>query len=138
MIHVTRALFSSLTATFLAVACSAGSGRVDYRTADPVADARRALLDSGHFHLLAVKVGDSVISPYDSAALMETSYNVEVAPEGGVVFLPVDPSPDRPEWPSAPQVAYINRYNTTLFALLDTNAMPLPPNKRLKLPARVN
>ncbi len=101
---MTRPLFSFLAATLLTVACSSRTVRVDYRTADPVADARRALIDSGHFHLLAVKVGDSVVSPYDSAAVLETSYSVEVAPEGGVVFLPVDPSPDQPAWPSEGQL----------------------------------
>jgi len=103
--------------------------RIDYRVADPIADARRAMRDSGHFHLLAVKVGDSVIMPSDTTAFRERGYNVEVAPEGGVVFLALDPDPARRDWPSAQQVAYIERYNTALFALLDSNAMSarLPP-----------
>jgi hypothetical protein len=123
----------------LLAACGSSS-RIDYRLADPIADARRALIDSGHFHMLAVRVGDSVIIPSDATAYMERSYNVQVAPEGGVVFLPLDPSRRRPSWPSDQQVAYIERYNTALFAFLDTNAMSagVPPKKRLKLPARVN
>jgi hypothetical protein len=126
---------ASLPVLLVVLACSR-SGSIDYAAADPVADARRAFLDSGHFHVLAVKVGDSVISPWDGSALMETSYNVQVAPEGGVVFLALDPSPDRPDRPSEHQLAYISRYNTTLFALLDTNAMPPLPATRVKAPAR--
>jgi hypothetical protein len=104
--------------------------RIDYVNADPVADARRALVDSGHFHMLAVRVGDSVINPVDSTVLNERSYNVQVAPEGAIVFLPVDPAAGRRGWPSDAQLAYITRYNTAIFALLDTNALRarLPPN----------
>ncbi len=117
------------------IACGDRRPAIEYRTADPVADARRAMIDSGHFHLLAVKVDDSVIAPSDTSVLKERSYNVEVAPEGGMVFLAVDPDPHRPGWPSAEQLRYLSRYNTELFALLDTNSMSvgLPPNKRLKL-----
>ena len=111
---------------------------ITYRGGDPGGEAHRALIDSGHFHLLAVKVGDSVIAPSDTTQYLERSYNVEVAPEGGIVFLPIDPNPDRPGWPSEAQVRYLTQYNTTLFALLDTNAMPplSLPNQRLKLPRR--
>ena len=117
------------------IACGDRRQAIDYRTADPVADARLAMIDSGHFHLLAVKVGDSVIAPSDTSVLKERSYNVEVAPEGGMVFLAIDPDPHRPGWPSVEQLRYLTRYNTELFALLDTNYMSvgLPPNKRLKL-----
>ena len=107
-----------------------------YRGGDPAGEAHRALIDSGHFHLLAVKVGDSVIAPIDTTQYLERSYSVEVAPEGGIVFLPIDPNPHRPGWPSEAQLRYLTQYNTTLFALLDTNAMPPSslPNQRLKLP----
>ena len=115
---------------FFCLACGGDGPRIDYVTADPIADARRAMLDSGHFHMLAVKVGDSVINPIDSGVLKDKSYSVEVAPEGPVVFLPVDPAPTRRGWPSDAQLAYITRYNTAIFALLDTNIMRarLPPN----------
>jgi hypothetical protein len=108
---------------------------IDYRTADPVADARRALLDSGHFHLLVIKVGDSLVGPKDTTVLLQRSYNVQVGPEGAFVILPTAPASMREA-----QLQYISRYNTQLYALLDTNAMGagLLPNKRLKLPARVN
>src|SRR3989442_3127092 len=92
---------------------------IDYRSADPVADARRALIDSGHFHLLAVKVGDSVLAPSDSSLVKEKSYNVEVGPEGPYVYLRLEPATDRPNSPSEDQLRYIKRYNTALFALLD-------------------
>jgi hypothetical protein len=95
------------------------------------------MVDSNHFHVLAVKVGDSVISPSDTTAYTERSYNVEVGPDGPVVYLPIESSPSRPGWPSDAQLRYLNSYNTALFSLLDTNFMGvgLPPNKRLKLTA---
>ena len=120
----------------IAAGCRPRGPAIDYRSADPVTDARRAFIDSGHFHTLAVKVGDSVISPSDTAVIKGHSYNVQVGPEGPIIYLPVQSAPDRPGWPSDEQLRYMNRYNTELFALLDTNAMlpRLPPNKRLKLP----
>jgi hypothetical protein len=122
----------------IGLAC-ARSSKIEYEHADPIADARRAFVDSGHFHTLAVRVGDSVISPSDTTAYRERSYNVEVGPEGPTIYLPLQAARTRPGWPSEAQLRYINAYNTELFALLDTNFMRvrLPPNKRLKLPARV-
>ena len=122
--------------TVLEVGCGHGP-KIDYEHANPALDARRAMLDSGHFHMVAVKVGDSVISPSDTTAYTQRSYNLAVGPEGPVVYLPVDNNPKRPGWPSDAQLRYITGYNTELFALLDTNYMRarLPPNKRLKLPA---
>jgi hypothetical protein len=109
--------------------------QIDYGTADPIADARRALLDSGHFHLLVIKVGDSLVGPKDTTVLLQRTYNVQVGPEGAFVILPTAPVATREA-----QLRYIRRYNTQLYALLDTNAKGagLLPNKRLKLPARVN
>ena len=129
-------LFISLTS--LTVACA--RPRIDYEHANGAVDAHHALLDSGHFHLLAVRVGDSVISPSDTTAYKDRQYNVEVGPEGPLVYLPVSSDLARPGWPSEAQLRYISAYNTALFALLDTNLMGagLPPNKRLKLAAPGN
>ncbi len=126
---------AGLVGTLVASACGRGGPRIDYRSADPIAAARRAFIDSGHFHLLAVKVGDSVLAPSDSSVLKEKTYNVQVGPEGPYVYLRVE-SGARPNSPSDGQLRYIKRYNTELFTLLDTNFMNpgLPPNKRLKLP----
>lgn len=110
----------------LGIACSRGL-TIDYRVADPVLDARRAVLDSGHFHLLAVKVGDSVIALRDASVLKQERYTVEVGPEGAVIFLRFEPAPGNPRAPSDPQLLYIMRYNTELLALLDTNAMSEEP-----------
>jgi hypothetical protein len=136
-------LISRVSLSLWLIGTTAACGRsseIDYEHADGVADARRALVDSGHFHTLAVRVGDSLISPSDTAAYRERSYNVEVGPEGPVVYLPVVADPSRPGWPSEAQLRYLNAYNTELFALLDTNYMNVdsPPTKRLKLPARPN
>src|SRR2546423_1303500 len=114
-------LIATATALYITLGCRR-TVSVDYQAADPVADARRALMDSGHFHILAVKVGDSLIAPRDTSVLQQRSYNVEVAPEGGIVFLRVDPGRNRQGRPSEAQLRYITRYNTELFALLDTNA----------------
>jgi hypothetical protein len=129
----------SIVVAGLGLAC-ARSSKIDYEHADPIADARRAFVDSGHFHTLAVRVGDSVISPSDTTAYKDPSYNVEVGPEGPIIYLPLQAAPTRPGWPSEAQLRYMNAYNTELFALLDTNFMNvrLPPNRRLKLPARVH
>ena len=130
-----RCTGATFVVALVASACRPRSPTIDYRSADPVTDARRAVIDSGHFHTLAVKVGDSVISPSDTTVLRVHSYNVQVGPEGPIIYLPVQSAPNRPGWPSEDQLRYMKRYNTELFALLDTNAMPpsLPPNKRLKL-----
>ncbi len=52
-VRLNLGLLTSLAAVL--TACKS-SPRIDYRSADPVADARLAMIDSGHFHLLAVKV----------------------------------------------------------------------------------
>lgn len=115
------------TAALLSLALAAVScrhtGTIDYRHADGAADARRALMDSGHFHVLAVRVGDSVISPSDTTAYKQRSVNVQAGPEDPVVYLPVSSDPSRPGWPSSTQISYMKAYNTELFALLDTNLM---------------
>ena len=126
-----------LSVTAVGLAC-AHSSRIDYEHADGALDAHRSFLDSGHFHELAVRVGDSVIAPSDTTAYRVRSYNVEVGPEGPIVFLPVVSSASRPGWPSDAQLRYLRAYNTALFAMLDTNALRepgLPPNTRLKLTA---
>jgi len=122
------------TVSAVLIGCTRGP-KIDYRTADPVADARRALLDSGHFHLLVIKVGDSLVGPKDTTVLLQRAYNVTVGPEGAFVILPTAPATMRDA-----QLRYISRYNTQLYALLDTNAIRagLLPNKRLKLAARVH
>lgn len=121
--------FAVLVLCGMILSCSRGL-TIDYRVADPVLDARRAMLDSGHFHLLAVKVGDSVIAPRDASVLKQDRYTVEVPPDGGVVFLRFEPAPGNPHAPSDPQLFYILRYNTELLALLDTSAMSGAPPDR--------
>jgi hypothetical protein len=129
-------MFAATVALILSPSGCSRRRSIDYRSADPVGDARRAFIDSGHFHTLAIKVRDSVISPVDATVLKDSNYNVEVGPEGPVVYLPIESAGDRPGWPSDDQLRYIKRYNTELYALLDTNFVEagLPPNKRLKLP----
>lgn len=116
-----------LSLTAVAMACR-HAAKVDYSHANGAADARRAFMDSGHFHVLAVRVGDSVISPSDTTAYKQRSINVEVGPEGPIVYLPVTSDPARPRWPSSAQLSYIKAYNTELFALLDTNLMHAQPS----------
>lgn len=114
-----------LSLTAVALGCR-HTATVDYGHANGVADARRAFMDSGHFHVLAVRVGDSVISPSDTTAYKQRSINIEVGPEGPIIYLPVASDPARPGWPSSAQLSYIKAYNTELFALLDTNVMHAP------------
>ena len=117
-------LFNKNVAVFVlgsALAC-AGGASIDYAAADPVADARAALA-KGDFHLVAVRLGDSVVSPIDSA-YQNTSINVEVGPSGGMRYLKLIEDGDRPGVPSRAQMSYMQRFNTEMFRLIDDNARP--------------
>jgi hypothetical protein len=102
------------------LACAGGS--MDYNTADPVADARAAL-EAGNFHLVAVKLGDSTVSPIDSA-YEHVSINVEVGPDGPIRYLDLVEDPDAPRQPSRAQMSYMKRFNTEMFRMLEENARP--------------
>jgi hypothetical protein len=105
-----------------AVLAGAGGCSMDYEAADPVADARSAL-DKGDFHLVAVRVGDSVVSPIDSV-YQNTSINVEVGPSGGMHYLKLVEDRDRPGVPSRAQMQYMQRFNTEMFRMIEENARP--------------
>ena len=57
-------VFSSTLVPVL-LSCSRAS-RTDYRTADPIADASRAL-SQDDYRVVGVKLGDSILAPVDSA-----------------------------------------------------------------------
>ena len=104
----------------LALAC--GGPSMDYSAADPVADARAAL-KAGNFHLVAVRVGDSVVSPIDSA-YESAEINVEVGPDGPTRYLDLVEDSNAPGVPSRAQIAYMKRFNTEMFRMLEENARP--------------
>ena len=95
---------------------------MDYAAADPIADARAALA-KGDFHLVAVKLGDSVVSPIDST-YQSTQINVEVGPSGGMKYLALTEDSDQPGVPSRAQMSYMKRFNTEMFRLIEENARP--------------
>ena len=118
-----RKLIVPVLLSAAAAACRP-SGGIDYATADPVADARRAALDSGRIQLFALVVGDSQFVPWDTTGTREKTYNLN-AP---IVLLKADPQSERRGQPSEAQLRYVTRYNTTVLALVDTNVMRLPRN----------
>ena len=105
----------------MVLAC-AGEARMDYAGADPVADARAALA-KGDFHLVGVRVRDSIVSPIDSV-YQNTQINVEVGPSGGMRYLPLTHDPDQPGVPSRAQMSYMKRFNTEMFRVIEENARP--------------
>ena len=122
---------STLVAILLG--CSRVS-RMDYRTADPIADAKRAF-SQDDYRVVGVKLGDTVLAPVDSS-VGHVEVNVQL-PNGPVRFLALDPQPANPDRPSEAQLSYLKRYNTEIWTRLRTlREMPvrsLPPNVRLKL-----
>ena len=95
---------------------------MDYSAADPIADARAALTNED-FHLVAVRVRDSVISPIDSV-YQDTHVSVEVGPSGGMRYLPLTEDSDQPGVPSRAQMSYMKRFNTEMFRMIEENARP--------------
>ncbi len=104
-----------------ALAC-AGKASMDYSSADPIADARAAFA-RGNFHLVGVQVGDSVVSPIDSA-YAHTQVNVTVGPDGPIRFLALVEDAGAPHGPSRAQLSYMKRFNTEMFRMLEENAHP--------------
>ena len=88
---------------------------MDYRTADPIADARRAL-SQDDYRVVGVKLGDSVVAPVDSA-VGHVEVNVQL-PNGPVRFLALEPAVGKPDRPSEAQLSYLTRYNTEIWTRL--------------------
>ena len=103
---------STLVAVFLG--CSRAS-RMDYRTADPIADAKRAF-SQDDYRVVGVKLGDTVLAPVDSS-VGHVEVNVQL-PNGPVRFLALDPQPANPDRPSDAQLSYLKRYNTAIWTRL--------------------
>jgi len=95
-----------------------GGASINYSTDDPVADARAAFA-KGDFHLLVIQVGDSGVTPVDSA-YEHTSINV--AARDPLRYVPLVSDPDAPGVPGRGQLAYVKRFNTEVFRLLEENA----------------
>ncbi len=106
-------VFSSTLVPVL-LSCSRAS-RTDYRTADPIADASRAL-SQDDYRVVGVKLGDSILAPVDSA-VGHVQVNVEL-PNGPVRFLALDPQPGNSARPSEAQLSYLKRYNTAIWPRL--------------------
>ena len=92
-----------------------GASRMDYRTADPIGDARRAF-SQDDYRVVGLKLGDSVIAPVDSA-VGHVEVNVQL-PNGPVRFLALDPQPGAADRPSQAQLSYLKRYNTEIWTRL--------------------
>ena len=88
---------------------------IDYRSADPIADARHAFAQND-YRVLGVRVHDSVLTPIDSG-LPTLEVNVQL-PQGPVRFLAIAPKPGVPELPADEQLTYIKRYNTEMYRQL--------------------
>ena len=102
------------TLVVVLVSCSRVS-RMDYRTADPIADARRAFAQDD-YRVVGVKLGDSILAPVDSA-VGHVEVNVEL-PNGPVRFVELDPQPGNSARPSEAQLSYLKRYNTEIWTRL--------------------
>src|SRR3989454_4374577 len=98
---------STLVAILLG--CSRVS-RMDYRTADPIADAKRAF-SQDDYRVVGVKLGDSVLAPVDSS-VGHVEVNVQL-PNGPVRFLAFDPQPASPDRPSEAQDRKSTRLNSS-------------------------
>ena len=109
-----------LALTLGSVVACAGGPSIDYAAADPVADARAALANHD-FHLVAVRVGDSTISPIDSV-YQKTSINIEVGPSGPLRYLKLVEDGDRPGAPSRAQLDYMQRFNSEMFRMIEENS----------------
>jgi len=105
-------LRSTLVAVLLG--CSRTSS-MDYRTADPIADARRAF-SQDDYRVVGVKLRDSILAPVDSS-VGHVEVNVQL-PNGPVRFLALDPQPANPDRPSEAQLSYVRRYNTEIWTRL--------------------
>jgi hypothetical protein len=88
---------------------------MDYRTADPIADARRAF-SQDDYRVVGVKLGDGVLAPVDSA-VGHVEVNVQL-PNGPVRFLALEPAAGKPDQPSEAQLSYLKRYNTEIWTRL--------------------
>jgi len=88
---------------------------MDYRTADPIADAKRAF-SQDDYRVVGVKLGDTVLAPVDSS-VGHVEVNVQL-PNGPVRFLALDPQPANPDRPSDAQLSYLKRYNTAIWTRL--------------------
>ena len=103
---------SALVAVFLG--CS-GASRMEYRTADPIADARRAF-SQDDYRVVGIKLADSILAPVDSA-VGHVEVNVQL-PNGPIRFLALDPRPGNTDQPSEAQLSYLKRYNTEMWTRL--------------------
>ena len=88
---------------------------MDYRSADPVADARRAFAQDD-YRVLGVRVHDSVVSPIDTN-LPPLAVNIQL-PNGPIRFLAIQTSPGAADRPSDDQLSYMKRYNTEIWTQL--------------------
>ena len=103
------------------LAACLGGRTVDYTSADPVNDARTAVLKKHEWHLLSIRVGDSVVTPVDSAY---EHTEVNVATREPIRYVSVVADPEAPGVPGRAQLSYVKRYNTEMFRILEENARP--------------
>ena len=106
--------------SLLALCFMACSSSIDYSKADPKADARAALRNLD-FHLLYIRVGDSVVMPIDSA-YANTSINVSA--DDPIRYVKVVADAGAPGVPGQAQLRYVRTFNTEMFRLLEENARP--------------
>jgi hypothetical protein len=133
--EASRTVASPMIAIGLVCALSCAHSRTfDYTSDDPVAKAVCALADSGDYRVLAIKSRDSLIIPIDWT-LPDTAVNLEMPPGGFYIFLKPEGLAGRRDRPSEQQQAFMQRYNTVIFQVLQSlpHEESLPPNLRLKL-----
>src|SRR5437867_990813 len=106
-------VFSSTLVPVL-LSCSRAS-RTDYRTADPIADASRAL-SQDHYRVVGVKLGDSILAPVD-VRVGHVQVNVD-RPNHTVTLLQPDPQPGNSARPSEAHLTNLKPYNTASWSRL--------------------